>query len=215
MPGSTPARSRAGAPRAASPRTMSRRSFLRNPRSRPPSSSIWIENASSLRRSPRMSSPLAVTSTTRCGRSGVARAVSPAAGGGAASVLRYATIARISSSVAALGGITVPAMPPRIVCVTRSSVAPAAQSAVRFGPLSPFASAPWHAAHVSAKSAAPRRTSCARGADASRPAAASVSVPAASVLGIISVPAECERGEYTAPRESRITTNSYFQIPNS
>ena len=127
-----------------------------------------IEKASSLRRSPRICSPLLVTSVTRSGRSAFARAL-PAAAAGGARVLRYATIARISASLARDGGMTLPGTPRRIVSTTRSSVAPDAHSVVRFGPLSPFASAPWHAAHACANTVAPDAAGAVCGAADNRP----------------------------------------------
>ena len=74
-------------------------------------------------------------------------------------------IARISSSGASVGGMTLPGTPRRIVWKTRSSVAPAAQIFVRSGPFRPLASPPWHAAHRSPNAAAPARASCACGLD--------------------------------------------------
>src|SRR6478672_7943442 len=133
-----------------------------------------------------MRSPVVVTSVTGCGRSAAARAASPVAGG--ARLLRYATIARISASLLRLGGITLPGTPRRIVSKTRSSVAPDVHNVVRFGPLSPFASAPWHAAHVAANSVAPGTAAGACAIAARRPKMTRTTIGTR---------------EYTAPRRRR------------
>src|SRR4029079_8546419 len=93
---------------------------------------------------------------------------------------------RMSAALARLAGITLPGTPRRSVSTTRSSAAPDAHKVVRFGPLSPFASAPWQDAQLSAKSRAPGRGAGACASAARRP------TMIRTVIGT---------REYTAPRK--------------